>query len=108
MLHGSVDRLCGLAVKTLAQRSEEEDHSHSSQGGSPSGQSPDTAGNANAARKPTRKRADDWLTGPASPSAILDFLRSGYGLCPLEQARSAQNLVSYGTFTTATKSGGWM
>ncbi|KAK3778436.1 hypothetical protein RRG08_014063 [Elysia crispata] len=34
----------------------EEDHSHSSQGGSPSGQSPDTAGNANAARKPTRKR----------------------------------------------------
>ncbi|XP_059148505.1 paired box protein Pax-6-like isoform X2 [Physella acuta] len=37
----------------------EEDHSHSSHTNSPNSQSPDTAGSANAAKKPTRKRDFD-------------------------------------------------
>ncbi|GFR86867.1 hypothetical protein ElyMa_004208800 [Elysia marginata] len=37
--------------------------------------------------------ADDWLAGPVSPSAILDFLR--YELLPPKRARGASNQIDF-------------
>ncbi|CAL1541467.1 unnamed protein product, partial [Lymnaea stagnalis] len=45
-----------LDIKLFNMPAKEEEHSHSSHANSPNSQSPDTAGSANAAKKPTRKR----------------------------------------------------
>ncbi|XP_035828251.1 putative uncharacterized protein DDB_G0277255 [Aplysia californica] len=112
-----------LDVKVANMPAKEEEHSSPSHAGSPNSQSPDTAGNANAAKKPTRKRGENghsgvnqlggvFVNGRPLPDStrqrIVELAHSGARPCDISRILQKYRLTQQTERSAHCPDGEWM